>query len=103
MFFLLAGAGYGHSAAPEIIAVRQHPQVLESLAAQEVRRYVYLRTGKLMQVKQGATGGDRIVVACKTGPLCGKLGRDLEPQQFLLKSDTVDGHRVWWREFDADH
>ena len=96
LFFLLAGAGYGHSAAPEIIAVRQHPQVLESLAAQEVRRYVYLRTGKLMQVKQGATGGDRIVVACKTGPLCGKLGRDLEPQQFLLKSDTVDGHRVWW-------
>ena len=40
-------------AGPKAIAIRQDASELESFAAKEVRRYVYLRTGKLLPVKQG--------------------------------------------------
>ena len=49
---------------PKMITIRPDASALESLAANEVRRYVYLRTGKLMQVKRGVIHGERIVVAC---------------------------------------
>ena len=96
LLVLCAGVGRGYCVEPEAIVLRQGPDALESLAAQEVRRYIYLRTGSLMQVRQGVTGGDRIVVSCKDRALCGELGQDLGPQQFLLKSDTTNGCRVWW-------
>jgi hypothetical protein len=68
----------------------------EQLAAREVRRYVYLRTGKLFPIIQGperASGrGTWIVVARKDRPLLAGLPawgaelRTLEPQGYHLKS-----------------
>ena len=73
-------------AGPKLIAIRKDASDLESLAANEVRRYVYLRTGKLLPVKRGRDAGDRIVVSCKNSRFCGELGSDLGPQQFTLKT-----------------
>ena len=83
-------------AVPRLIAIRKDASDLESFAANEVWRYVYLRTGKLLPVQRGASEGDRIVVSCKNAKFCGELGKDLEPQQFTLKSSTADGQKVWW-------
>ena len=83
-------------AGPKLIALRKDASELESFAANEVRRLVYLRTGKLLPLQRGATAGDRIVVSCRNTKFCGKLGNDLSPQQFTLKTSTVSGKRVWW-------
>ena len=45
-------------AGPKLIALRKDASKLESFAANEVRRFVYLRTGKLLPLKRGATAGD---------------------------------------------
>ena len=79
-------AGRASPAGPKAIAIRHDASELESFAANEVRRYVYLRTGKLLPVKRGADAGDRIVVSCKNAKFCGELGNDLGPQQFTLKN-----------------
>ena len=68
---------------------------MEVLAANEVRRYVYLRTGALLPVARGQGGSDRIVVARKDRGFCGDLGQELAPQQFVLKTGMVDGKKVW--------
>jgi hypothetical protein len=81
---------------PKLIALRRDASELESFAANEVRRYVYLRTGKVLPVKKGVTSSDRIVVACKNTRFCGGLGPDLGPQQFTLRTGMVGGNRVWW-------
>jgi len=83
-------------AAPRLIAIRKNASDLESLAANEVRRYVYLRTGKLLPVRRGVSAGDRIVVTCKDARFCGGLGNHLAPQQFMLKTRTAGAPRVWW-------
>src|ERR1035441_7495470 len=75
---------------PKVIVIRPDASELECLAANEVRRYVYLRTGRVMQVKKGATGGDQIAVTCKSREFCGELGQELEPQQFRLKTVVAD-------------
>lgn len=80
---------------PEAIAIRQDATPLEALAANEVRRYVYLRTGKLLEVRRGPGGSDRIVVTRKDRGFVGELGQQLEPQQFLLKSGLADGAASW--------
>jgi len=82
--------------APELITIRQDASALESLAANEVKRYVYLRTGKVLQVKKGVIRGDRIVVACKNRNFCGELGQELGPQHFRLKTGTATGEKIWW-------
>jgi len=81
---------------PKAIAIRQDATELEWLAANEVRRYVYLRTGKVMPVARGVISGDRIVVACKSRQFCGELGQGLGPQQFTLKTTKADGQTSWW-------
>jgi hypothetical protein len=83
-------------AAPKVIAIRREASELESLAANEVRRYVYLRTGTLLPVRRGLTTGNRIVVSSKNAAFCGQLGNDLGPQQFTLKTETAGGSKVWW-------
>jgi hypothetical protein len=83
-------------AGPKLIALRKDASKLEFFAANEVRRFVYLRTGKLLPLKRGTTAGDRIVVSCRNTKFCGKLGNDLSPQQFTLKTSTAGGKRVWW-------
>ena len=80
---------------PAVIAIRQDATPLEAFAANEVRRYVYLRTGKLLEVRRGAGRGDRIVVSNKDRGFVGELGQELAPQQFLLKSGMADGAASW--------
>jgi hypothetical protein len=70
----------------------------ERLAAQEVRRYVYLRTGEL----PGKTGQQgTIVIAQKNSPALTHeavrtASRDLQAQQYVLKTTTVVGKKTWW-------
>ena len=96
---LVAAPPSGHSTprrAPKVIVIRQDASEQEWLAANEVRRYIYLRTGKVLPVKKGVTRGDRIVVSCKSRPFCGDLGQDLGPQQFTLKTVPGDDQTSWW-------
>lgn len=81
---------------PKLIAIRQDASPKEWLAANEVRRYVYLRTGALLPVKRGAKEGDRIVVSRKNTEYCGALGKDLGPEQYTIKTGAEGGNRVWW-------
>src|ERR1035437_10355550 len=81
---------------PKVIVVRSDASELELLAANEVRRYVYLRTGRLMQVKKGVAGGDRVAVTCKSREFCGELGQEREPQQFRLKTVSAGRGKTWW-------
>ena len=89
-------ASHPAPAGPKAIAIRRDASELESFAANEVSRYVYLRTGKALPVKRGVISGDRIVVSCKNPKFCGELGHDLGPQQFTLRTGTAGGKRVWW-------
>jgi hypothetical protein len=60
---------------------------METLAAREVRRYFYLRTGYLLPITQAMHVPD-IVVARKDRPLAKGAGADvagLKPQEYLLK------------------
>jgi hypothetical protein len=81
---------------PRVIAIRKDATELEAFAANEVRRYVYLRSGKVLPVKRGLTAGNRIVVSSRNAGFCGELGNRLGPHQFTLKSGTAGGKRVWW-------
>jgi Malectin domain len=77
---------------------------LESLAAREVRRYVYLRTGTQLPIAEAAARGQAIVIAQPDSPLLEPLAEDeeiqaviagLKPQDYLLQSvDTEEGLRT---------
>lgn len=83
----------------------QPPSPLESLAAREIRRYVYLRTGQLIPIQQTVRSLpdklNAIVVARKDSSLVsslpletrGVLGR-VEPQAYLLKTIRWNGRPV---------
>lgn len=63
----------------------------EALAAREVRRYVYLRTGELLPIAAGFGAGDAIVLAQKDDPFLKSAGADaswadLGPQEYVLKT-----------------
>ncbi len=75
----------------------QSPSPLESLAAREVRRYVYLRTGQLIPIQQTDRSlpdkSNAIVVARRDSPVVSSLPLEtpaslstLEPQGYLLKT-----------------
>jgi len=91
------GAGLPDAALPmpTVVSIRQDATELETLAANEIRRYVYLRTGNLLEVRRGPDRGDRIVVTRKNRATCGELGQDLGPPQFTLKTATADGTTCW--------
>ena len=81
---------------PKAISIRQEASDQERLAAYEVQRYVYLRTGKLLKVRRGSGTGDRIVVSCKDRSFCGEVGQDLAPQQFTLRTSRTKAGNLWW-------
>lgn len=82
------------SAAPAIIAIDTQASALERQAAREVRRYVYLRTGALLDIEEVSrlpASGNAIVIATK----CRALGatfidepdaRPLAAQQYNLRA-----------------
>ena len=101
-------AARAESAAPVAIVCDQGVSAAERLAAKEVRRYVYLRTGKLLPIvdtlkdKGGAEGGS-IVVGTKDRPAVRALLTDaklkaavdgLAAEQYVLKTLDYDGRPV---------
>jgi len=72
---------------------------LETFAAREVRRYVYLRTGRLLPITQAdrlPKDSDVIVVGRKDRPLVRKLAADAPSgaEQYLLRTLAQPGRRV---------
>jgi hypothetical protein len=67
-----------------------NPSRLELLAAKEIRRYIYLRTGQLLPIHYGTdTGINDIAIGTMHGD--NSLGISLAPQQYLIKSDSEHG------------
>ena len=56
--------------APTLVAIRKDASELESFAANEVRRYIYLRAGRLLPVKRGLSAGGGIAVSCNDAKFC---------------------------------
>ena len=99
-------AGAAEQDATGAIVCPGDASMTEALAAKEVRRYVYLRTGKLLPIIgkiPPAGGGVSIVVASrdrailKTPAAEGKLAAvvaALKPQHYLLKTVVRSGRRT---------
>ncbi len=85
-----------------VIVYPQNASKNESLAAKEVRRYVYQRTGKLLPLKQSNTlennEKDLIVVARSDRTLLkevmAEVNLDLNEEEFILKTISLNGKKV---------
>ena len=86
------------STKPAAVVIAAESTFAESLAAKEIRRYVYVRTGTLLpmvtDIKAAADGG-LIVVGCKERPAVRRLAAEaglkatiaaLKPEQYVLKT-----------------
>jgi hypothetical protein len=82
----------------QIIVYPEEASNLEKLAAKEVRRYVYLRSGQLLPVKAVHSipeSGDLILVAEETHPLIENATRlDAPAGGFFIKSETQNGRNI---------
>jgi hypothetical protein len=81
---------------PRAIILRRAATPLESLAAREVQRYTYLRTGEVLPIKKGLPSGGCIHVSVKQvlpGPT---PGPGLGPQEFELETGALAGLPAWW-------
>lgn len=87
------------NAAGVAISIPAKPSQLERLAALEVQRYVYARTGELPKIGSAAIA-ERIVIARKgnaiIAPAVAKQAGYLAPQQYLVKTTGPAGERTWW-------
>jgi len=91
--------------AVEVKIVRS-PQAskLEKLGAEELVRYIYLRTGELLSAEAGEelSGGSAIVVARKDRPIVmgnkniAMMAKGLGPQEYILKTVGKKRDRVVW-------
>lgn len=72
---------------------------MERLAALEVQRYVYLRTGSLPAISNKA-GAERIVIARKGSSIIAantaREAKALGAEQYLLKTTRSAGRTTWW-------
>ena len=104
---LLAGALPAPSQTECVIIAPANATPVEKLAAREVRRYVYVRTGTLLPIVTDADPAPaatcRIVLGGKDGPLVQKflagdasLGyiNQLQPQQYRLRTLNTSAGRV---------
>ena len=71
---------------------------MQRLAAKEVVRYLYLRIGSLPE-KIAQDG--RIVIADKAADVVSDAAtkaaaKDLQPQQYVIRTTTADGKKTWW-------
>ena len=82
----------------QVIVYPSRGSGLGKLAAKEVRRYVYLRTGRLLPAKEVSTvpdTGDLILVAEDTDPLVDEVTRLNAPAGgFFIKSESNSGRTV---------
>lgn len=89
---------------PPAVVHAEDASFVERLAAKEVRRYVYLRTGKLLPITTDIkAGGGAIVVGAKDRPVVRNLLSDaklkkrveeLAAEQYILKTLQHDGRPV---------
>ncbi|RPH33809.1 hypothetical protein EHM92_08085, partial [bacterium] len=88
-----------------VIVTSRNASAQEQLAAKEVRRYVYLRTGRLLGIEHAdklqAKAKKAIVVGTKQSPLLQQLDQalaarltGLKPEEFLLHTITSGGRTV---------
>src|SRR5208283_4477475 len=75
---------------PIIVAADAGPQ--ERLAAREILRYVYLRTGRLLEIRQAtaAPAGPAIVVANQGRGIAVGAGTALGPEQYRIAATGQD-------------
>ncbi|MGZ4972691.1 MAG: alpha-glucuronidase family glycosyl hydrolase [Limisphaerales bacterium] len=78
--------------AATVIVLPEKASRLERLAAQEVRRYVYLRSGSVLPIIPKIAKGDAIVLSTNAAAFA--ESRDLSPQSFLLKTIATNGHSI---------
>jgi sucrose-6-phosphate hydrolase SacC (GH32 family) len=93
---MLAGSAFSQT-----IVYPEGGTALERLAAQEIRRYIYLRTGKKLPLRAMdilPAVGDVILVAdndhAMIRPLQNAIGHPTSPGGFILKTVANDGRRV---------
>jgi hypothetical protein len=83
------------SAAAAAVAIESAPgaSAVERLAALEVQRYVYLRTGELPIIGKADSASLRIVVARKDRRMVGALRVvvNLAPEQYILRTTSLNG------------
>ncbi len=91
---------------PAAVVCPTEPTAQESLAAREIRRYVYVRTGdllKLVEADAPPADVDAVVVAGKDRSIVAKLATEpalkrriaeLGPQQYVLATVSNGGRRV---------
>ncbi len=80
----------GKGTPPAVIVVSETASWLERLAALEVRRYLYLRTGQLLPIQHGLPNGNADVI------LLARSDRLLESD--LLPKETLELYRDSLRE-----
>ena len=81
------------------IAIPKDASYLETLAGREVCRYIYLRTGVLASIVTDDPTDAKtptIVIARKDRDFLANLGNDLQPQQYLLKTNQNESHKQLW-------
>ena len=101
MLLALCGSALQAQAGPPII-VAQDAVAFERLAAREIRRYVYLRTGDVAEIVEDGripAQGDVIVVGLHHDPLIANLKEPaaqapLGPQEFLLRTIHRNGREL---------
>lgn len=86
------------------IQVPKHASALEHLAAKELARYLYLRTGELLpiQFNDSRPGSDVVIIAAKNWPAIRsaeairQAASALKSQEFIIKTVAVKGgNQVW--------
>jgi len=67
----------------------ENPSALEALAAREVRRYFYVRTGEFLPIVTASQvpGGEAIVVSRKDRHIASTAGAALAAQEYVIKTD----------------
>jgi len=106
---LTLGAGplMAHAAPPgggARIQVPKEASALERLAAKEVARYLYLRTGQLLPIQSGDSrpGSNVIIIAARDWPILqsaaaiSQAASTLKSQEFMIQTADVKGGRQVW-------
>jgi hypothetical protein len=102
MILCSCSAQQGSSASGPCVVCASNSSGQVSLAAREIRRYFYVRTGELLPLVEQTAGGDCILVAEKNAPaLAGMTDAatakdiaELQPQQYLLKTVSSQSHKT---------
>lgn len=89
--------------ATERIVLPDAASALQRLAGQELRRYVYLRTGQLLPLTSDASVCEQAIILARqdrlrtTDPGVKAVAHGLKPQEYVLKTTAAAaGKKTWW-------